>query len=186
MDALPGTDTPKAGDCIDAIRPDPDSTEWIFLTECPIRTGYGDGKWAGKGRDALRRIDAWALSCFPSKRHEIVAYEVKVTRSDFRNEIKIPRKRLPALRWSNRFYFVAPKGIIPPEEVPMECGLIEVSWRGKIPFRPSWWSEWTFEKTIVAPWRDVQPPTWGLVASLLRQMRWQAERVAECRLEGKS
>jgi len=177
-ESLPGTATPAVGDCLSAIAPHPESDEWLFLTECPIRTGYGDGKWAGEGRDALRRIDAWAMNCFPSARHQIVAYEVKITRADFRHEIKVPRKRLPALRWSNRFYFVAPKGIIPVAELPVECGLLEVVWRGRQPHNPSWMSDWSYEKTVTAPWRDVQPPTWGFTAALLRQMRWQAERVA--------
>ena len=92
--------------------------EWVFFSEMRCGTGYK--------KDAERRIDFWALNCW--KGHQRIAYEIKVSRQDFLKELKDPKKRRMALLFSNEFYFIAPKGLIKVEELPPECGLIEVSW----------------------------------------------------------
>lgn len=56
-----------------------------------------------------------------NKRITIVA-EIKVSRSDFLSEIK-KKKYLKSLNRCNKFYFVCPKDMIKPEEVPSPCGL---------------------------------------------------------------
>ena len=50
----------------------------------------------------------------------IIAYEVKVSRSDFRQDEKWPAY----LSLCNQFSFVCPKGLITPDELPPEVGLI--------------------------------------------------------------
>jgi hypothetical protein len=82
--------------------------EWVSYREC----------W---------RIDLFALRCWPSGvGHRRVAYEVKVSRSDFRSEVKKPEKRQHALGLTHEFYFACPAGLIKPREVPEECGLVYV------------------------------------------------------------
>lgn len=54
----------------------------------------------------------------------MIAYEVKVSRTDFRNELKDPDKRATVIANSSEFYFVTPKDLIGHGEVPLGCGLI--------------------------------------------------------------
>ena len=79
------------------------------------------------GRDD-RFIDFWAIDCWQSKQFNKTAYEIKVSRSDWLSEMRKPQKRRLALFVSNLFYFIAPRGVIKVEELPVEAGLIEVSW----------------------------------------------------------
>jgi hypothetical protein len=90
---------------------------WAFFCEVPDATGSL----------ARRRIDAVAVSLWskPGIGHTI-AFETKISRSDFKNEIADPTKRKAAIENSNEFYFVCLKGIITPQEVPEDCGLMEV------------------------------------------------------------
>lgn len=71
-----------------------------------------------------RRIDLYALNVWQSKRWG-VACEIKVNLTDFRRELDQPSKRKPFVDASNEFFYVAPVGVIPPDEIPAECGLIE-------------------------------------------------------------
>jgi hypothetical protein len=54
-----------------------------------------------------------------------IAYEVKCSRADFWQEVKRPQKRQRAEEISHQFYFVAPKHLIQPSEIPEGCGLVE-------------------------------------------------------------
>ena len=123
---------------------------WLFIPELRIGTGYGKG--------AEPRIDAWAMHPWPSKRLMHVAYEVKVSRSDFLRELRQPVKRRPAVMLSNLFYFATPPGVIKHGELPIEAGLVEVDPNGRC------------ETKVDAPWRDSYPPTWSFVASVLRTL----------------
>ena len=84
-----------------------------------------------------------------------IAFEVKTSLADFKKELLDPTKREPFVNQSNEFYFVTQTGLIDPEMIPFECGLIEIADDGKLKIvRPSGWNE--------------QPPNWAFVASLLR------------------
>lgn len=120
---------------------------WVFFTELRVGTGFGPG--------AEQRIDAWAFHCWPSRR-EAVAYEVKVSRSDFLAEMNNPAKRKAALLYSNRFYFVTPVGLVRADELPPEAGLIEVDDVGS-------------RVVVEAPWRDPYPPSWAFVGAIARR-----------------
>lgn len=65
------------------------------------------------------RMDAWAMARSWA-RPRIVAYEVKVSRSDFLNDDKW-RGYLP---YCNELCFVCPAKVIAPEELPADVGLI--------------------------------------------------------------
>ena len=123
--------------------------EWVSFPELRLGTGYG-GKWE-------QRIDVFALSCYPSHGLQSVAYEVKVSRSDFLRELKEPEKRRAAMELSNLFYFAAPAGLIQPGELPADCGLVEYQ-GGKL------------RTTCKATFRDRDVPPWRFVASLARRI----------------
>lgn len=109
-----------AGDVLTALRKrHPRSTQWVFLTEVAFATGFG------KGSD--NHIDAMAFNCWPSAGLDRIAYEVKVSREDYKRELKDPGKRQNAVEHSNHFFFAAPAGLIDVEDLPIDCGLIEVN-----------------------------------------------------------
>ena len=124
--------------------------QWAFFPEMRIGTGYG--------KDVQQSIDAWAMNLYPADGLIRVSYEVKVSRGDFLAELKQPQKRKHALLVSNRFYFAAPKGLIKPEELPAEAGLIEVLDNGRAHTR------------IHAPWRDAMPVSSKFLASVCRRV----------------
>lgn len=71
-------------------------------------------------------MDAWAMK--KSWAHPlVVGYEIKVSRSDFLGD----RKWQKYIDYCNEFYFAAPKGLIAPNELPPEVGLIEATVNGK-------------------------------------------------------
>lgn len=73
-----------------------------------------------------RRIDFLAVRLYNSG-PPLVGYEVKVDRGDWLAELKDPDKKIEAMEFVSEFYFAAPKGLIPKEEVPKGCGLVEIS-----------------------------------------------------------
>jgi hypothetical protein len=154
---------------LEALRQRHSAANWIFFRELRIGTGYG--------KDAETRFDAFAIAAWPSSNFHRIVYEVKSSRSDFLAELKHPEKRRPALRMSNEFYFAAPKGMIKPEEVPLEAGLIEYWADGDVPL-DQMFLVYAREKgnchlhiKVPAPHRDTMPPTWRFVAALARRQK---------------
>lgn len=128
--------------------------KWAFFAELRVGTGYIqalDDIWE-------QRFDAWAIALWPSKKFLRIAFEVKVTRSDFLSEIKNPQKRQAAMALSNQFYFVTPQGLIKKEEIPDDCGLIEIKPTGGRLI------------TVKAPVHDGLPEApWRFLASIARR-----------------
>lgn len=89
--------------------------EWAFVQHVRDASGF----------DAKRTIDAIALGLWPSRGHELHAFEVKVTRADWRRELKDPSKAESFIRRVDRFWMVAPRGVIPKDELPVGWGLLE-------------------------------------------------------------
>lgn len=87
-------------------------SEDVFVPECKT----------GESSTGYSRMDAWVMKKSWSN-PLVVAYEVKVDRQDFLRDDKW-RKYLD---YCNQFYFVAPKGIIQPEELPADVGLMWVT-----------------------------------------------------------
>jgi len=122
---------------------------WFFFEE--LRLGGGFGK------DSVQRVDAFAINYLPSKKNTVRCFEVKVSKSDFKVEINKPAKRRAGMRLSNEFWFICPQGIISIDEVPLNCGLIEVLEDG------------TLKELVHAPYRE-SIPTWLIVSSMLRSL----------------
>jgi hypothetical protein len=103
--------------------------EWSFLTEIPLRAPrsrsvlgreYDESFWSN-----TRTIDVFLVRNWASGTgFQRVAVEVKVTRSDYRNETA--EKRAPAERAAHLTYYAAPAGIIEPDTLPEGWGLIEI------------------------------------------------------------
>lgn len=142
---------------------------YLFLRELRVGTGHENSQ----------RIDGFLMDAFPSGGMYRVAYEVKISRADFARELRNPNKRRAAMRYSNYFYFATPVGLLKPEEIPHECGLVEISPRTK---SEDHWNRNTYELTQVvpAPHRDVPGPTWMFMAAALRcQMKGRVEEIGE-------
>lgn len=133
--------------------------EWACLFELRLGTGYGG--WAET------RIDAFVINCYPSKAYLKITYEVKRTRADFFNEIKRPLKRHPALMFSNQFFFVTPVGLIKPEEIPQEAGLLEIYENGYAQVK------------LMAPYREAYPPVWPMFASVARRLDKRSRKILD-------
>ena len=100
-----------------------------------------------------RRCDFWALHPHPSKGHKAIAYEVKASRADFRKETH--DKQREARLFSDEFWYIAPSGVIPKDEVPDWAGLID-------------WSPSKFKVSVAAPTRSKDAPSWELIVSIIR------------------
>lgn len=61
----------------------------------------------------LLALDTWASG-------EVIGYEVKVSRSDYRQELLKPYKRAKAVSMCTRFYFAVPAGLLTPDELDYE------------------------------------------------------------------
>ncbi len=122
------------------------------------------------GFEMLSRIDFLAINVAPSTGNRIEAYEIKVSRADFKRDDH--RKQRGARLVSDKFWYIAPKGVIPHEDVPDWAGLIEVEWKAA-KYRPEPWLH--LKKIIPAPKRDKDAPSWGLVVSLLRNAEKSGE-----------
>lgn len=100
-----------------------------------------------------RRCDFWALSAHASKGFRAVAYEVKISRSDFKRDSY--EKQRQARLFSDQFYYATPPGLLEKDQIPDWAGLVEIR-SGKA------------VNVVQAPLRDKDGPTWQLVASLIR------------------
>jgi len=153
-------------------------TEWLFLRELRVGTGH-------RGQ-VLQRLDAFALNCLPHHGMRRICYEIKTSKADFKAELKNPLKKRVGMRYSNEFYFVTPGGLLAAEEVPVECGLVEI---GRATFE-----EWKILMkrqagffyyhsdlarycmvTVPACWRETPGPTWQFTAAMLRNQRKELE-----------
>ena len=142
---------------------------WVTFTEFRCGTGFG--------KRSEQRMDLYAIHAYPSQQNKRMAFEVKVSRQDFLHELEDPLKRRGALLLSNQFYFVTPVGLVDAKEIPIECGLIEVSDRSKDKPEGSGWKKmgigrlphWMRE-VVDAPVRESILPTWKFVASLARRI----------------
>ena len=88
--------------------------EFMFVTEF----GFSDDENGGS-----RFADGVSYCNVPSWGHKVEGYEVKVSRSDWLSELKDPTKAEATIRNVDRFWVVAPKGVVKDEaEVPEKWG----------------------------------------------------------------
>lgn len=97
----------------------------------PGSGGQMPGPWTCV--EEWRGIDLLAFSAWSSaESYARVGYEVKVSRSDMRNELLRPHKRAENVAWCNSFYFAVPKGMLTDEELAFkQPDWSEEDWRGE-------------------------------------------------------
>ena len=113
-----------------------------------------------------QRIDLFAIS--PNNGNKTICYEIKVSRADFKNDIKKENKQIASRCFSNEFYYCTPKGLLKKEEIPVWAGLIEFDLDK--PIVESRYAAEVFQ-TIVkpSPSFDKCLPTWGMIVSAFRK-----------------
>lgn len=117
----PPESLPQGAACIDGLLHEKYGQDpWFYFSQVPERAD-------GMGRT----IDGLAVNVWNSK-FAVIAFEIKVSRSDFLSELRDPSKRQPFIERSTQFYFVTPHGLVQPDEVPAECGLMWVQAGGRI------------------------------------------------------
>ncbi|MDE2106225.1 MAG: hypothetical protein KGL39_53895 [Patescibacteria group bacterium] len=82
-----------------------------------------------------------------------MAYEIKISRADFKRDSD--EKQLGAIRWSDRFWYVTPPGLVSLSELPSYAGL----------------QEFDGERFVIkrrAPKRAKDEPTWDFIVALIR------------------
>lgn len=84
-----------------------------------------------------RYADAVVMSCFPSRGLDLHGFEVKVSIGDWRREVADPEKAEAVARFMDFWWVVAPKGIVPLEDVPPTWGLMELNGRGLRATKPA-------------------------------------------------
>jgi hypothetical protein len=127
--------------------------DWILVEELRLGCGFKPGQQGF--------IDLWAMEASASKGCPSVAYEIKVSTVDFRRDIKKPTKQHGALMFSDEFFYVAPEGIIPRNELPPWAGLIEI--------RDTEDGPKCFTAVQATAWGKGQP-TWPFLVSLIRRV----------------
>ena len=110
---------------------------------------------------AQRRIDFFVISS--NAGNETTAFEIKVTRQDFKKDINDDLKQRGARLYANNFYYVTPKGLLKPEEVPLWAGLIELDLEDEDRVKNAY-----FQEVIPAPLFPKAVPSWGLICSIIR------------------
>lgn len=91
--------------------------EWAFMCQVRNATGFPQ---------TTRYADAMAFNLYPSRGLEILGFEIKVARADWLKEKDTPDKAEPIARHCDRWWIVAPNGIVRKDELPAGWGLMEV------------------------------------------------------------
>ena len=92
--------------------------EWACFPGVRSQTGYA--------KNRKRTADAVAMSLYPSRGLEVHGFEIKVSRSDWLRELKQPEKAEEIAAFCDRWWIVAPPGVVQMEELPKTWGLYEV------------------------------------------------------------
>ncbi|MHA3913825.1 hypothetical protein [Halovulum sp. GXIMD14793] len=101
----------------------------------------------------LRRLDFWTLHPHEGKGHCSTAYEIKVSRADFKRDSAL--KQREARLYADQFYYVTPPNLVSPDEIPDWAGLQE--WNGQ-----------RFKTVLHAPKLSKSVPSWDFVSSIFR------------------
>lgn len=124
------------------------------------------------GFDAKRTADFMALDLWPSKGLMLHGHEVKISRSDWLNELKDPEKSGEFLKHVDYWWLViADKDMVRPGELPASWGMMTVGGDGKLRVvRQA--PRLTEQESVPTSWGGrklvSQPVHRGLVASMLR------------------
>ena len=122
------------------------SESHALMFEVAPRTGGG-----------TRYADAVAVGLWASHGHAIEGFEIKVSRSDWLNELKQPEKSEPVARYCNRWWLTCTPGVAVADELPPGWGMLELQSGG------------TLRVKVQAAKKEPVPVTLGFFASLIRR-----------------
>lgn len=118
---------------------------WLWAQEVQLPGALGN-----------RRLDAFAISCWPSDQHARHAFEIKISRSDLRRELHDPAKTQFALDVAEHVWFCCAPGITDGTDLPPGTGLLVPEGDDLRVVRP-------------APHRTIAPPSTALLVAVGRQ-----------------
>lgn len=124
---------------------------------------------------AQRRIDLFMIDSGAG--NVTTAFEIKVSRGDFKHDLDNDLKQRGARLYSNYFYYVTPPGLVKTEEIPVWAGLLEIDIE-KYKADKTWY---TPREIVPAPLHSKAMPSWGLICSMIRHINKDAgqQRVAD-------
>lgn len=94
------------------------SKEWAIFFEVASRTGSVNKRFA----------DAFVMNLYPSRGLEMHGFEFKTGRSDWVTELNNPDKAEESiLAYCDKWWVVAPSGVVKIEEIPISWGYLEAS-----------------------------------------------------------
>lgn len=121
---------------------------YVKLTQVRAATGWAD----------LNTADLMVMGEWPSTGNELHGFEIKISRSDWLNEVKNPRKNESVKSYCDRWWLViADENMVKPGELPDDWGMMVWQGKGK-----------RLKVVKKAPKLDAQPMDHCFVASLLR------------------
>lgn len=89
--------------------------QFAFMTNVANSTGF-----------ASTYADGVAFSLWPSSGFQVEGFEIKVSRQDFLNEMKHPEKASNIITYCDKWWLVAPKGLVHKDELPKAWGFYEI------------------------------------------------------------
>lgn len=124
----------------------------INIRELRLSSGFGHES----------RIDLWTIDPSPATGNIAVAYEVKISRRDWKKDGIV--KQRGARLFADRFFYATPPGLLTADEIPDWAGLVECD-PDSAPLTVG-----AYNIVVPAPKLDKQHPSWGLVVSMLRRV----------------
>lgn len=100
--------------------------------------------------------DAVSIGIWPSSGHVIHGFEVKVSRSDWLNELKNPGKSMPIFKHCDRWSLVCPAGLVAASELPSTWGMFHFNGTA-------------LREVVKPPKLTPEAPTAGFMAALARR-----------------
>jgi hypothetical protein len=137
----------KTADVKAALRSRFCAPEWALFFEVGDATGVQQNRWA----------DAVAMNLYPSRGLEVHGFEIKVSRSDWLRELKNPAKSAPVQQFCDRWWVVAPDGVVLDGELPPTWGCYEAQASGKL------------RQVVAAPKLEPEEINRAFVAAMLRR-----------------
>ncbi|MFQ5472054.1 MAG: hypothetical protein ACE5FA_04110 [Dehalococcoidia bacterium] len=123
---------------------------WELFQRAPGDVLLEEVQLAGRSADAIR------VGCWKSRGYTLEGFEIKASRGDWLRELKHPAKADEIARYMDRWWVVAPTGIVKPDELPPGWGLMQLRKDGKLVVKTP------------APKRQPDPPNRYVVAMLTR------------------
>lgn len=143
-----------------AIRRAYPSTEYAVMFEVGNATGSR----------VTRHADAVVMNLWPSRGLLIEGIEVKVSRSDWTREIKNPEKAEAISKYCDKWWIIAPEGIVHEHEVPALWGYKKVNAKGALV---------TVKDAPKKDKEELHPLDRGFVSAMLRRASEADSRVVD-------